>query len=73
MNAHDRIKKALETIMTEGEANATQVYKGTDYNGVMQAYGWWYKMFNQQPTWLGQHEAAALATIADIAESRELA
>ena len=71
MNAHDRIKRALESIMTEREAGACPVYKGTDYNGVIQAYGWWYKMFNQQPTWLGPDLATALATIADIAESRE--
>ena len=71
MKVRDRIRKALESIMTEGEAEAAQVYKGNDYSGVIQAYGWWYRMFNRQPTYLGTSLSEALATIADIAESRE--
>jgi hypothetical protein len=71
MKAKNRIRKALETIMDAGEANACQVYKGWDFGGIVQAYGWWYRPFNRPSVYLGKSVANALAVIKDIAESRE--
>jgi len=71
MKGWNKIRKALRKIMDTGDANACQVYKGWDYNGTIQAYGWYYKPFNRQPVYLGGSVGQALATIEDIAESRE--
>ena len=73
MSAKSRIKDALETIMTAGEAQACKIYKGNDYDGQIQAYGWWYKPFNRSPGYLGTSVPEALDTIEDIESSRELA
>ena len=71
MRAQDKISNALHTIMDEGDANACQVYKGTDYDGAMQSTGWWYRPFNQQPVYLGTSVTEALDTIEQIADSRQ--
>ena len=71
MRAQDQIHEALNTIMEPGDANACQVYKGTDYDGVWQGYGWWYKPFNRTPVYLGKSLAEALETIGQIEDSRE--
>ena len=71
MRAQDQIHEALNTIMEPGDANACQVYKGTDYDGVWQGYGWWYRPFNRTPVYLGKSLAEALGTIEQIEDSRE--
>lgn len=59
--------------MDAGDAQACQIYKGNDFDGVRQAYGWWYKPFNRTPVYLGTSVEEALATIEDIASTQELA
>ena len=71
MNVQERIKEALNQIMDEGEANACRVYKCWDYDRAVQAYGWYYKLFNGQSMYLGKNVNEALETIEDIASSRE--
>ena len=70
MNARQKIQKALELFMEPADARACNVYKGVDYGGGLQDYGWWYRPFGQNAVWLGRSVKAALATIEDIAESR---
>ena len=72
MNAKGKIQKALKSIMSEDEANACQVYKGFDYDGVRQANGWFYRPFGENPMYLGKSESEALDTIEAIADSREM-
>ena len=71
MNAKGKIQEALKSIMSDGEANACNVYKGYDYDGVRQASGWFYRPFNGTPVYLGKSVNEALDTIEAIADSRE--
>jgi len=71
MTAKSKIENALLQIMDAGDANACQVYRGTDYGQGIQATGWWYRPFNSTPVYLGKSAAQALATIEDIRASRE--
>lgn len=71
MKAKDKIRNALETIMTKGEANACRVYKGFDYNGVQQASGWFYS-FGKNPQYLGKNLQEALDEIEACASAREM-
>ena len=71
MKAQDKIREALKTFfMDDGDANACQIYKGTDYDGAIQAYGWWYRPFNAQPVHLGKSISEALETIEAIADEK---
>jgi len=70
VNAEDKIRKGLETFMPAGEASACQVYKGWDYDGVRQSYGWWYRPFNRQAVYLGANVDGALDTIDAIRDSK---
>ena len=60
MNARNRIQQALRDIMEVEQANACQVYKGWDYDGVRVEYGWWYCPFNATPVYLGRNVDEAL-------------
>jgi len=66
----EKIKKAASEVYGIGAANAAQVYKGTDYDGVNTQTGWFIKLFNSVPTFLGRSVKSALETLEDIAESR---
>ena len=68
MNAKARIQEALKRIMSEGEANACQIWKGYDA-GTWQT-GWHYEPFGRTATCLGNSVTEALQTIADIAVER---
>jgi len=70
MNARQRIQEALKGIMSEGEANACRIYKGSAYDGAVQRYGWYFERFNAQPTYLGNSLEDALAMIEQIGEAR---
>jgi hypothetical protein len=61
------ISKAVETIYGD---HCPNVYKGTDFDGVIQATGWWYKPFNSRPIYLGKSKTEALEMLEQIAEER---
>lgn len=42
------------------------VYRGTDYDGAIQATGWWYRPFNRTPIYLGASRNIALETLDNI-------
>ena len=46
------------------------VYKGTDYDGSIQATGWWYRSFGRTPFFLGVSKVLALVTLGQVAEER---
>ena len=59
----EQIQRALNKIMDGGEATACQIYRGWDYDGVIQVYGWWYRPFNQQPNYLGKNLSESIKSI----------
>lgn len=71
MSAKSKIEKKLKEAYEPGVVSAGQVYRGTDYDGVIQATGWWFKRFNSSPTYLGRSEAAAIETVDNIIVGRE--
>ena len=71
MPAKSRITKKLEEAYEPGIVNAGQVYKGTDYDGVRQATGWWFCKFGSTPMFLGSSVAAAIEEIDNIIAGRE--
>lgn len=71
MTVASKIRNALMTIMTEGEANACDIRKGYHYNGTKHANGWYYTPFGCSPITLGKNEAEALETIEQIKEARD--
>ena len=66
------VKKAIRAKATEvyGEPSPN-VYKGVDYDGAVQAYGWWYKPFNRQPVYLGTSRLEAIAILEQIDSGQE--
>jgi hypothetical protein len=71
MATKSKIRKALESIMSKGEANACDIRKGYHYNGSTEESGWYYRPFNREPVTLGKNESEALEMIEQIRESRE--
>lgn len=68
MNAKQRIQAALKSIMSEGEANACEVFKGYE---VSTGYsGWHYTPFGGTTQFLGRSLRAALDAIEAIADNR---
>lgn len=63
MNTVTRIRKALETSRGSGFATACRIYKGWDYDGQTENYGWHYRPFGQTPVFLGRNATEALETI----------
>ncbi len=51
--------------------NSPNVYKGNDYDGQIQAFGWWYKPFNSTPIFLGTSLAEVLEML-DQVENADL-
>jgi len=66
----NKIRTALKSIMSEGEANACRISKGFEYDGSQQRNGWHFTRFNSTPTYLGKSVTEALETIEQIAEER---
>lgn len=71
MNGEQRIRAALTRIMSDGEANACQVFKGFANAGATEATGWHYRPLGEQPVYLGSTVAQALEAIREIGNSRE--
>jgi len=67
MSVEGRINRKVADVYGGGSPN---VYKGTDYDGVQQAFGWWYRPFGRNPIFLGASEAKALEMLGQVAESR---
>jgi len=67
MSAESRINRKVADVYGVGSPN---VYRGTDYDGVRQAFGWWYRPFGSNPIFLGASEAEALEMLEQVAESR---
>ena len=70
-NTKRKIQEALKQFMTEGDANACNVFKG--YDVASGKDGWHYTPFGGIAVYLGKSEGEALETIEDIANSRESA
>ena len=70
MGAKNKIRTALETIMTAGKAQACEIYKGHGFDGTRPIYGWWYRPFGQNPICLEKTLSKALAYIEDIEASQ---
>lgn len=68
MKAQQQIKEALKKIMSEGEANACQVFKGYDVGTGLT--GWHFIRFGSTATYLGDNLPDALETIDRIEEER---
>jgi hypothetical protein len=71
MSTKNNIRKALKSIMSEGEASVCAIDKGYHYNGSTEESGWYYRPFNREPVTLGKNESEALEMIEQIRESRE--
>ena len=67
MSALSKIQARVAELYGDNSAN---VYKGNDYDGTMQQYGYWYKPFGRSAHYLGRDETEALETLERIAESR---
>jgi hypothetical protein len=68
MFTQSKIRNALKTFMTTGEANACNIFKGYDVS--TGRTGWHFTRFGSTPTYLGKSETEALATIEDIHQSK---
>lgn len=61
MTAKEKIREALTTIMSEGEANACDIYKNWG--------GWHYCRFGKNPIYIGANLEEALQHFVNIWES----
>lgn len=67
------VKEKLQERVTQVYHNSSpNVYKGNDYDGQIQAYGWWYKPFNATPTFLGASLAEALEMLDQVENADQL-
>ena len=71
MSVASKIREALKSIMSEGDANACRIEKGYAYDGSQERNGWHFTRFNSTPTFLGKNESEALETIEQIQEERD--
>lgn len=69
MNAKETIRKALKNLMSDGEANACEIWKGYDMGTGMT--GWHYKRFGQTATFIGSNLSDALEWIECLADERK--
>lgn len=67
MSARCEIVAKVEEVYGD---NGPNVYKGTDYDGSIQATGWWYRSFGHTPFFLGKSKRAALETLDQVAQER---
>lgn len=58
MNAKQKIREALKTIMSDGEANACQIWKA--YSMTTGETGWHFVRFGQTATFIGNSLEEAL-------------
>lgn len=71
MSVKSKIKQALKSIMSEGEANAAYVGKGYHNEGSIESNGWHFVPFGRPAVHLGENESEALEMIEQIKEERE--
>jgi hypothetical protein len=64
MNGVAKIRKALKSIMSEGEANAASIYKGYGHRGE----GWYVQPFGENAQYYGSSVAEALEIIQERAD-----
>ena len=69
MTVKSDIRQALKQIMTEGEANACDIWKGYDVG--TNEDGWHYVPFGRTATYLGKSKAEAMEFIEQVADYRE--
>lgn len=69
MNAEQKIRKALNGIMSSGEANACRIWKGYDV-GTGET-GWHYQQFGRTATFIGDNVTEAVEWIEALAEERQ--
>jgi hypothetical protein len=69
VDAKTRIREALKQIMSEGEANACEVFKG--YEASTNWSGWHYIRFGGTATFIGANLAEALKWIENLADERK--
>jgi len=67
VSALSKIQAKVADVYGDASAN---VYRGIDYDGTMQQYGYWYRPFGRNPTFLGASESEALEMLEQVAESR---
>ena len=67
MSAKSEIVAKVEEVY--GVSNPV-VYRGLDYDGHIQAHGWWYKQFDQRAFFLGKSKSDAMVTLIQIQEER---
>jgi hypothetical protein len=68
MNAKTKIRMALRDIMSDGEANACEIWKGYDMGTGLT--GWHYKRFGHTATFAGDNLREALDFIAGVKSDR---
>ena len=69
MTGKERITKALEQVWAKGRVTASNIYRGFNYDGAIEATGWWVVPFNEQAIFLGTSIAEALDTIDNFGEN----
>ena len=67
MSARGEIVRKIQEVYGDEMPN---VYHGTDYDGSIQATGWWYRPFEQAPFFLGVSKVLALVTLGQDQEER---
>ena len=68
MKTQDQIRKALKSLMSDGEANACQIFRG--YSMTTGETGWHFARFGQTATFIGNSLREALQWIEDEWASR---
>lgn len=69
MNAKQTIQEALKTIMSDGEANACEIWKS--FNNGTGLTGWHYRRFGQTATFIGSNLTEAIEWIEALADERK--
>lgn len=68
MNAKETIRQALKKIMSDGEANACQIWKG--YSPSTGLTGWHYIPFGSTAVFLGANAQEALEAVEETLAER---
>lgn len=71
MTVKVKITNKLKEVFEPGVVTAGQIYKGFDYDGIIEGTGWWFSFFNGSKIFLGSSLDAAIETVDQIAGGRE--
>lgn len=69
MTVANKIQEALKSIMSDGEANACNVFKGYDID--THQNGWHYTPFGRNSIFIGKNKNEALEEIEMIADEQQ--